>query len=71
MDYSISNAQANALTNPDDPLDFIIQTADGNWFHYKIHIPAYVLAKPGFTGLLTKPKFWRDKDTGEWRGSIS
>lgn len=71
MDYSISNAQANALTNPDDPLDFIIQTAEGDWFHYKIHVPAYVLAKPGFTGLLTKPKFWRDKDTGEWRGSIS
>ena len=71
MDYAISSANHNAFVNPDNPLDFVIQDADGDWFHYLIEVPPYVLTRAGFTGVLTKPRFWRDKTTGEWRGAIT
>ena len=70
LDYSISSAQ-NFTIYPDDPLTAYIQRADGEWLAYTVSIPDWVLIKPGFTGILTKPRFHRDKNSGEFIGEIS
>ena len=70
LDYSISAAQ-NFTIYEDDPLTAYIQRDDGEWLAYTISIPDWVLAKPGFTGQLTKPRFRRDKTTHEFVGEIS
>ena len=70
LDYSISAAQ-NFTIYEDDPLTAYIQDDNGEWIAYKVSIPDWVLAKPGFTGQLTKPRFRRDKTTHEFVGEIS
>ena len=70
LDYSISAAQ-NFTIYEDDPLTAYIQRDDGEWLAYKVNVPDWVLAKPGFTGQLTKPRFRRDKTTHEFVGEIS
>ena len=70
LDYSISAAQ-NFTIYEDDPLTAYIQDDDGEWIAYTVSIPDWVLAKPGFTGQLTKPRFRRDKTTHEFVGEIS
>lgn len=68
--YSISAAQ-NFTIYEDDPLTAYIKRDNGEWIAYTVSIPDWVLAKPGFTGQLTKPRFRKDKTTHEFVGEIS